>query len=68
MSDHSRRVVTPRAVWPSMSGLAHVLGCAPNALYPYVERRGRVYHLRPLNETAYARWHRTVYRRKESTP
>lgn len=56
-------MTTPRRVFESVADLARTLGCTPAALsMTWLERCGRGYALRPLDEAAYAAWHRRVWR------
>lgn len=64
MSSHTR-IIAPRRMWASMAEAARDLGCNPTALYAYVEWRGASWYLKPLDEGAYARWHRRVWAGRE---
>ena len=60
------RVVAPRNVWGSIAHAARELGCWPNSLYPYIEWCNGEWHLKPLDEDAYADWHWRVWERAVS--
>ncbi|HMQ32379.1 MAG TPA: hypothetical protein PKD53_16725 [Chloroflexaceae bacterium] len=62
----SAPVATPRHVYPTLAALASDLGCRPWALYRYLDEGPRGWSLRPLDEAAYDRWHRTAYARWEA--
>jgi hypothetical protein len=53
-------IVTPRGRY-TFAELAQLLGCVPEALYRYLERRGSVWHLKPPDEAHLAQWHERFY-------
>jgi hypothetical protein len=57
----SSRLIAPRREWPTLTDAARDLGCCYTALYRYIEARGGRWHLKGLDEDAYARWHQLYW-------
>jgi hypothetical protein len=66
------RLIAPRRQWMTLMDAAAELGCTYTALYRYIEVRGGRWHLKALDEAAYARWHQLYWapaqREEERTP